>query len=218
MQTGNTVTMVLADEQGIIREGIAAYCRTRFRISILGQCSDGEEAIELIVTRQPDVAIFDLRMPTRGGLDIVRRVRESACQTRLIVLAVTQDRNAIRTLFESGANGYVLKTSPAEHLCDAIVCVLQGDRYLTPLLNDLTPEVDSLKEIDPLAMLSRREYQVFSFLAEGMRPRDIASELRISPKTVDTYRANVVRKLEIDGVAGMVRFAIQRGLKSPPHP
>jgi DNA-binding NarL/FixJ family response regulator len=188
---------VLADDHGIVREGIAAYCNARPEITIAGQCSDGEEALAAILARKPDFAVLDLNMPKLGGLDVVRRVRQARCATKVIILSISRDESIIRELFRS----------------DAIAYILDGGQYLTPLLRRESIEGQKEKQ-DPLTLLSKREYEVFSFLVDGMRPKDIAKLLSISPKTVDTYRANIMRKLEVDGIAGLVRFAIQRNLNS----
>ena len=205
------LTLILADDHGIVREGVAAFCKARSDVSLLGQCCDGIEAVEMILSRNPDFAILDLDMPKLSGLEVIRRVREAGSTTRLIVLSINRDQNTIQELFRSGADGYVLKDGPSRHIFDAINYVRDGGQYLTPLL---CREATDRKEEkpDPLASLSKREYEVFSLLVDGVRPKDIAKSLEISPKTVDTYRANVMRKLEIDGVAGLVRFAIQRNL------
>lgn len=206
------ITIVLADDHGVVREGIAAFCQSREEISIIGQCADGEEALEMIVARRPDFAVLDLNMPRLSGLDVVRGVRLAGCETRLIVLSINRDETTVRELFRSGANGYVLKDGPARHLFDAIYYILDGGQYLTPLLRLETVE-NSKDKKDPVASLSKREFEVFSYLVDGMRPKDIARILEISPKTVDTYRANLMRKLEVDGIAALVRFAIQRNLQ-----
>jgi DNA-binding NarL/FixJ family response regulator len=213
METLPPLTIVLADDHGIVREGIAAYCNARPEITIAGQCSDGEEALAAILARKPDFAVLDLNMPKLGGLDVVRRVRQARCATKVIILSISRDESIIRELFRSGADGYVLKDGPARHLFDAIAYILDGGQYLTPLLRRESIEGQKEKQ-DPLTLLSKREYEVFSFLVDGMRPKDIAKLLSISPKTVDTYRANIMRKLEVDGIAGLVRFAIQRNLNS----
>ena len=206
------ITIVLADDHGVVREGIAAFCQSREEISIIGQCADGEAALEMILARCPDFAVLDLNMPRLSGLEVVRRVRLAGCDTRLIVLSINRDETTVRELFRSGANGYVLKDGPARHLFDAIHYIQDGGQYLTPLLRLETVDKNSDKK-DPVASLSKREFEVFSYLVDGMRPKDIARILEISPKTVDTYRANLMRKLEVDGIAGLVRFAIQRNLQ-----
>ncbi|HEX4136299.1 MAG TPA: response regulator transcription factor [Bryobacteraceae bacterium] len=217
METTKPITIVLADDHGIVREGIAAYCNARPELKILGQSSDGAEAVELILSLKPDFAVLDLNMPKISGLDVIRRVRQAKCETKLIVLSINRDESVIRELFRSGANGYLLKDGPARHLFDAINYVQDGGQYLTPLIRRDSIDTKREKE-DPIALLSKREYEVFSYLVDGMRPKDIAKILEISPKTVDTYRANIMRKLEVDGIAGLVRFAIQRNLQTSSLP
>jgi DNA-binding NarL/FixJ family response regulator len=214
MESDHPITVILADDHAIVREGIAAKFRERPEISILGQCADGESALEMILALKPDFAILDLNMPRLGGLDVVRRVRQARCETRLIVLSIAREESTIRELFRSGADGYVLKDGPARHLFEAINYVRDGGQYLTPLLRRESIENNGREKKDPIALLSKREFEVFSFLVDGMRPKDIARVLEISPKTVDTYRANIMRKLEVDGIAGLVRFAIQRNLST----
>jgi DNA-binding NarL/FixJ family response regulator len=208
------LTLVLADDHGIVREGVAAFCKARSDVSVLGQCSDGQEALEMILARNPDFAVLDLDMPRLTGLEVIRRAREAGSKTRLIILSINRDQNMIRELFRSGADGYVLKDGPSRHIFDAINYVRDGGQYLTPLLrrDSVEPKEETT---DPLATLSKREYEVFSLLVDGVRPKDIAKSLEISPKTVDTYRANIMRKLEIDSIAGLVKFAIQRNLHVP---
>jgi DNA-binding NarL/FixJ family response regulator len=217
METTKPITLVLADDHGIVREGIAAFCNSRPELKILGQSSDGAEAVDLILSLKPDFAVLDLNMPKLSGLEVIRRVRQAKSETKLIVLSISRDENVIRDLFRSGANGYLLKDGPARHLFDAINYVQDGGQYLTPLIRRETIDTKREKK-DPLTMLSKREFEVFSFLVEGMRPKDIAKILEISPKTVDTYRANIMRKLEVDGIAGLVRFAIQRNLQTSSIP
>jgi DNA-binding NarL/FixJ family response regulator len=217
MDTTQPITVVLADDHAIVREGIEAKFRENPQISILGQCADGESALEMILSLRPDFAIIDLNMPRMSGADVVRKVRQARSETRLIVLSITRDEATIRELFRSGADGYVLKDGPARHLIEAINYIRDGGQYLTPLLRRENIESSKDKK-DPLALLSKREFEVFSFLVDGMRPKDIAKILEISPKTVDTYRANIMRKLEVDGIAGLVRFAIQRNLNTGSTP
>jgi two-component system, NarL family, response regulator DegU len=191
---------------------VAAFCKARPDVSLLGQCSEGLEAVEMILSGNPDFAILDLDMPKLSGLEVIRRVREAGSKTRLIVLSINRDQNTIRELFRSGADGYVLKDGPSRHIFDAINYVGDGGQYLTPLPRREAAD-NKEEKADPLASLSKREYEVSSLLLDGVRPKYIAKSLEISPKTVDTYRANLMRKLEIDCVAGLARFAIQRNLQ-----
>jgi DNA-binding NarL/FixJ family response regulator len=213
MEEDQKISVILADDHAIVREGVAAKFRERPEITILGECSDGEAALEMILSLKPDFAILDLQMPRMSGIEVVRKTRLAQCETKLIVLSIIRDEPTIRELFRSGADGYVLKDGPARHLFEAIHYVADGGQYLTPLLRRESIEFKSPGN-DPMEQLSRREFEVFSFLVDGMRPKDIAKLLDISPKTVDTYRANIMRKLEVDGIAGLVRFAIQRNLNA----
>jgi two-component system response regulator NreC len=217
VSTINEITLVLADDHGIVREGIAAFCGSRPDLKVVGQGSDGAEALELILSLKPDFAVLDLNMPKLSGIDVIRRVRQAKLPTRLLVLSISRDENTIREVFRSGANGYLLKDGPARHLFEAINYVLDGGQYLSPLIRREIFD-NKREDKDPLAILSKREHEVFSFLVDGMRPKDIAKLLDISPKTVDTYRANVMRKLEVDGIAGLVRFAIQRNTQPGSSP
>lgn len=211
------LTLILADDHGIVREGVAAFCKARPEVSLLGQCSDGQEAVDMILARNPDFAVLDLDMPKLTGLEVIRRVREAGSKTRLIVLSISRDHSIIRELFRSGADGYVLKDGPSRHIFEAINYVRDGGQYLTPLLRrEPLDQSDKKEKADPLALLSKREFAVFSLLVDGVRPKDIALSLEISPKTVDTYRSNIMRKLKMDSVAGLVRFAIQRNLQTTP--
>jgi DNA-binding NarL/FixJ family response regulator len=211
------ITVVLADDHAIVREGIAAKFRERPDIVIAGECSDGESAVEMILALKPAFAVLDLNMPKLSGAEVVRRVRQAGSQTKLIVLSISREETVIRELFRNGADGYVLKDGPARHLFEAMSYILDGGQYLTPLLRRENLENPKEKR-DPMALLSKREYEVFSFLVDGMRPKDIAKILDISPKTVDTYRANIMRKLDVEGIAGLVRFAIQRNLNATSLP
>lgn len=213
MDVTKPITLILADDHGILREGVAAFCASRPELKILGQCADGGEAVDLILALKPDFAVIDLNMPKVSGLDVIRRVRHAKSETKLLVLSISRDESLIREIFRSGANGYLLKDGPARHLFDAINYIQDGGQYLTPLIRRESIDTKSDRQ-DTLTLLSKREYEVFSFLVDGMRPKDIAKLLEISPKTVDTYRANIMRKLEVDGIAALVRFAIQRNLQT----
>jgi len=219
-QQTKTISIVLADDHSIVREGLAAFCDARAELRIVGQCSDGLAAVEMIKSVAPDFAIIDLHMPKLHGLEVIRKVREVNSQTKLIVLSISRDEKMVVEALRAGANGYLLKDGPARHLLDAISYVQDGGVYISPLLRrDYLLEAPRKAPVeDPLSSLSRREYEVFSFLVDGMRPKDIAKLLDISPKTVDTYRSNIMRKLGIHDLVGLVKFAINRNLTSAATP
>ena len=213
-QLTKPISVILADDHLIVREGLAACCDARPELHIVGQCSDGLAAVEMIKALQPDFAIIDLHMPKLHGLEVIRKVREANSPCKLVVLSISRDEKMVLEALRAGANGYLLKDGPARHLLDAISYILDGGVYISPLLRReyLLEAPRKAPAEDPLASLSRREYEVFSFLVDGMRPKDIAKLLDISPKTVDTYRSNIMRKLGIHDLVGLVKFAINRNL------
>jgi DNA-binding NarL/FixJ family response regulator len=219
-QQTKPISIVLADDHSIVREGLAAFCDARPELHIAGQCSDGMAAVEMIRSIVPDFAIIDLHMPKLHGLEVIRKVREANCPCKLVVLSISRDEKMVLEALRAGANGYLLKDGPARHLLDAINYIQDGGVYISPLLRReyLLEAPRKAPSEDPLASLSRREYEVFSFLVDGMRPKDIAKLLDISPKTVDTYRSNIMRKLGIHDLVGLVKFAINRNLTSVSSP
>ncbi len=210
------ITVVIADDHAIVREGVAALCNASAELKVIGQCSDGEEALELIRTLKPDFAILDLHMPKLTGLEVVRRLHENGCRTRLMILSISREADSVGEALRAGADAYLLKDGPSRHLLDAIRFIQDGGVYVSPLLGGAAmfagrsqPGVQ-----DPLACLSDREYEVFSHLVNGVRPKDIARMLEISPKTVDTYRASLMRKLNVRDLVELVKFAIEKNLIS----
>ena len=207
------ITVVLADDHGIVREGIAALCATN-GMQILGECSDGTVAAEMIVNLQPDFAILDLHMPGMTGVEVIRKVRAAGVTTKLMILSISQDEGTVVEALRAGADAYLLKDGPSRHLLDAITFVRDGGVYISPLLRGagLFTKGDMAVREDPLASLSPREMEVFSYLVNGLRAKDIAELLDISPKTVDTYRAGLMRKLNVRDLVSLVKFAIERNL------
>jgi DNA-binding NarL/FixJ family response regulator len=209
------ITVVLADDHNIVREGLAALCSLH-NIHVLGQCADGPSAVETIGSLRPDVAILDMNMPVFDGVEVVRRLRAQGCPSRLIILSISCDTNTLRDSLRAGADAYLLKDSPSQDLIEAIQCVRDGGLYVSPLLRraDILTGGEQAPTDDPLAALSPREVEVFSHLVNGLRAKDIAELLNISPKTVDTYRASLMRKLNVRDLVGLVKFAIGRKLTS----
>jgi DNA-binding NarL/FixJ family response regulator len=210
----STPSILVADDLPMVAEGIAALCEDLTGFTVSAVCNDGDQAWCALTELRPAVAFLDQNLSGLSTLDLLRRSRESALETKLVVLAARADRKSVLEALRSGAHAYVLKTGSARQLEDACRHVLQGGVYLSPRI-----ELQSLVEPgrvpaagDPLDTLSEREQQVFAMLVEGVRAKEIANRLQLSPKTVDTYRASLMRKLDIHDVAGLVKFAIRRNL------
>lgn len=208
-------TVVLADDHAIVREGFASLCEAN-GMRVVGQCADGATAIETILAREPDFAILDLNMPGMTGIEAVRRLRNAGCPSKLMILSISRDDKTVIEALRAGADAYLLKDGPTRHLLEAITYVRDGGQYVSPLLRGagLFTKPETSAPDDPLAALSPREMEVFSYLVKGMRAKDIAELLHISPKTVDTYRATLMRKLSVRDIVGLVKFAVERNLTS----
>jgi two-component system secretion response regulator SsrB len=171
----------------------------------------------LIESRRPDIAVLDLNLPDLFTLEIVRRLRLAQAETRIIVLSARKDRKTVVEALRSGINAFLLKSGPAHQFTEAFEQTLDGGIYISPLLEldkIFSPRQTAVAQ-DPFAALSPREYQVFSLLVKGTRAKEIGARLGLNPKTIDTDRVNLMRKLDIHDVASLVKFAIQRGLTSP---
>lgn len=215
----NSVSIVLAESLPLVREGMAALCDARPPYHVAGQCGNGVEAFRLIESLKPAIAIIDLELPNLYALEIIHKVRDAGVQTRMVILALQADRKIALDILRCGAQAIVLKTGTARHLFEALECIREGGIYIAPQLDlyKLFATSRNGKNGDRIENLSSRERQVFSLLIEGMRAKEIASQLELSPKTVDTYRAGLMRKLDIHDVAGLVKYAIQRNLTSLPN-
>ena len=211
-----TYSILLADELTLVREGLAALCGAQAQFRVVGQCSSGVDALRIIESKRPDIAVLDLSLPDLFTLEIVRRTRAAGLPTKLVVLSTRKDRKTVVEALRGGVNAFLLKSGPAGQLLEAFTQVLDGGIYVSPQieLNKIFGPGQKPAHEDPVETLSAREYQVFSLLCEGIRAKEIAARLSLSPKTVDTYRASLMRKLDIHDVAGLVKFAIQRDLTS----
>jgi DNA-binding NarL/FixJ family response regulator len=212
MSESVSITVVLADDHAIVREGFAALCAAH-GMTILGQACDGPSALEMVGALKPDFAILDQQMPGMTGVEVIRRLRSAGSTAKLMILSITREDSTVMEALRAGADGYLLKDGPARHLLEAIHFVQEGGVYVSPLLRGAGLFTRAEKSPDnPMTSLSPREAEVFSYLVNGLRAKDIAEVLDISPKTVDTYRASLMRKLNVRDLVGLVKFAIERNL------
>jgi DNA-binding NarL/FixJ family response regulator len=207
-----TVTIIVGEELALIREAIAELCRSQLACDVIGQCSDGTSALRLIEQHKPDVALLDLSLPDLFTLEIVRRLRVSQAHTKVLVMSTRRDRKTVLEALRAGAAGYILKSAPPDQLREAFRQIGRGVVYVSALLEigKMFSSPNKRPTDDPIDSLSAREYQVFSLLVDGARAKEIAARLSLSPKTVDTYRASLMRKLDIHDVAGLVKFSMLR--------
>ena len=208
-------SLLIADELGLVRDGIAKLCAGASWSRRILTCADGPAVLETVAVESPGLALIDFQIPRMFSLELVRQLRAGHPNVRIVLMAARGDRKLALETLRSGANGFFLKTLSGNDLVEALERVHLGNVYVSPGLDFekvFTRAGRDLPGRDPMEHLSSREYQVFQLLIDGSRPKDIAMRLGLSPKTVDTYRASLMRKLDIHDVAGLVRFAIQREL------
>jgi DNA-binding NarL/FixJ family response regulator len=215
METLHNIRLLIAEPLPLMREALGALCAHRGGFQVVGQCADGASALRQILEMKPDVALLDLDLPEIHTLELLRRVRESASDTRMVLMSSRSDRKTVIESLRCGAQGFVLKSGSAQQLFDSLRQVRDGGVYISPSVEVekiFGPQRGRKLEEDPIESLSAREHQVFTMLVEGLRAKEIAARLSVSPKTIDTYRASMMRKLDIHDVAGLVKFAIHRNL------
>jgi len=213
------IRILIADDHGVVAEGLKHLIEAQADMQVVAVAADGREAVRVARDAQPDVVLMDLSMPELNGADAARAILERDPKCRVIVLSMYSEREYVRRALKAGAAGYVVKRSAAKEVVEAIRAVLGGGRYLSPRVADVViDDYADDKAADPLSRLSAREREVLQLLAEGRTGAEIAQRLSLSQKTVETYRARLVEKLGIRDVAGLVRFAIQRGLVSLDEP
>ncbi len=208
------VRIVLADDHAMVRECLKTYLESS-GFSVVGEACDGADAVRQTSTLHPQIAVFDLAMPELNGIDAAREVSRLSPQTKTILLtAYSEDRYVMEAL-RAGVVGYVLKSKAASDLVQAIHEVEDGHFYLSPGISRAVVQqmLNNPPGADPV--LSRRERQVLKLIADGKTTKEIAKELGISTKTGETHRTNLMEKLDIHDVAGLVRYAIRQGLVQP---
>lgn len=210
-------SIVLADEMALMREGIGQLCSATGRFRVVAQCNDGAAALEAVKNHRPDIVVIDFNIPRLFSLEAVRQIHDLPSPPLTVILSARGDRKQVLESLRAGVNAFVLKTGPGRNLLEAFEQILTGGIYVSPELHLEKIFASASRRSDqgdPLESLSSREYQVFSLLVDGIRAKEIAARLDLSPKTVDTYRASLMRKLDIHDVAGLVKFAIQREITS----
>lgn len=202
-------TVIVADEMPLISEGLAALCVGFAGCEVLGHGTHGEDAWRMIERLRPDLALLGAQLPRLAAGEVIRRSRQLGLSTRFVLMAERADRREVLAALRGGASGFVLKTSSARELEESFRQVSQGAVFISSLI-DWQPETASAQDPgNPLRNLSSRESQVFALLVDGVRAREIAARLSLSPKTVDTYRASLMRKLAIHDIPGLVKLAIR---------
>jgi DNA-binding NarL/FixJ family response regulator len=207
------IRILIADDHAVVAEGLRSLIDAQPDMRVVGLAVNGSEAVQQAAEVQPDLVVMDNAMPELNGIEATRIIRRSNPQVRVLMLSMHSTTVHVQRALGAGAGGYVLKESVGRELLDAIRDVHAGRRYLSkPLADELLERRAADLPEDPLSRLSVRERQVLQLLAEGHSMLDIASKLSLSRKTVETYRSRMMDKLDLDELAGLIKFAIQHHL------
>ncbi|MBI3916681.1 MAG: response regulator transcription factor [Betaproteobacteria bacterium] len=208
------IRVLIADDHGVVAEGLRFVVEAQADMEVIACIQDSREAVRRSLEMNPDVVLMDHAMPLLNGAEATHLIRERCPETHVIILSMYSDQVHVVRALQAGATGYVVKKSAAKEVVDAIRTVHRGGRYLSKELADsvIDQVVHKAALEDRLERLSSRERQVLQMLAEGHAVPDIATTLSLSPKTVETYRARMMEKLDIHDLATLVKFAIQHGI------
>lgn len=208
-------TAIIADDHEIVRRGLRGILENEGACSVVAEAADGLSAAQLVEKHRPHVLILDLNMPRLHGIEVLRQVRTTSPHTRVIVLSMHNDEPYVIEALRAGAMAYILKGSESAEISRALTEVLAGRRFLSAPLSEwaITALVSKpADESDPLHSLTPRERVVLQLAAEGHSNAEIAEKLFISPRTAETHRTNLMRKLVLQTQTDLVRFAIRKGL------
>jgi two-component system response regulator NreC len=214
---GKSVTIVLADDHTVVRQGLVKLLEAEPNFKVVGDAENGREAVEKVEKLQPDVVLMDIAMPMLNGIEATRQIKKISPQTKVVILSMHSHARYINELFSLGASGYLLKNSTGSDIIDAIRAALKGDNYLSPSISkQVIQDYISMKtqsaSDDLYSQLSNREREVFQMVAEGRSTKEISDILCISPSTVKTHRSKIMEKLQVENISQLIHFAIRLGI------
>lgn len=213
--------ILIVDDHEVVRDGLKNILTSLDNISIAGEAGNGEDAVKMYTSIKPDLVIMDISMPGMNGIEATRVIKEKDPDARILILTMHDNQEYLNQIIRSGAKGFILKNTDKEELLDAVKTVASGDNFFSKDISKLiidnyirtakeTEKNDGYKEVP----LTKREIEILKLIASGYSNQEIANILYISYNTVDTHRKNIMHKLSIKNTAGLVRYAIEKGLIS----
>ena len=212
-----TIRVILADDHQLMREGLGQIIEDEMGMKVVAEASDGQSTVELVDKHRPDVVVMDVGMPGLNGIDATRRILRDVPNAQILALSMHNDRSYVTEMLRAGASGYVLKDSAGDELIEAIKTVSRGMTYISPpvagnLVEKHIRHVSQDGEKSAFSVLTDREREVLQLLAEGCTTKEIAAKIYRSIKTVETHRRNIMKKLELNSVAELTKYAVRQGL------
>ena len=213
-------TILLVDDHQIVLDGLKNIIKELNQYQIIGTANNGNEALQYIQTLEPDIVLLDIDMPIMNGIVVAERSKKEHPETKIIILSLHHEKSIIKHLISTGVDGYLLKNSDKSELLKALEIVAQGKKYFSSdvaiSLSQSQRPFHSLRgELDQteiLLSLTNREKEIVSLICEGLTNKELAERLHISPRTADAHRANLMKKLNVKNVVGVVKFAMKHGL------
>ncbi len=217
--TPRKTRVMLTDDHELVRAGLRRILEAQPDLLVCGEEADGESALRTLKTLKPDMLVLDLSMPGLDGFEVLRRAKKAQPELKVLVLTMHANPEYVQRAITEGADGYLLKDSAVQDLVAAIEAVSEGRAYYSPQIQSRLAEIlRAGKETEPrpLDVLTDREREVLKLVAEGLATKEIAGRFDISARTVETHRANIMRKLDLRSVARLTQFAIREGLVDAP--
>jgi RNA polymerase sigma factor (sigma-70 family) len=211
--------VLIADDHAVVRQGIRAVLETAEDLEVVGEAGTGEETLQLVEERNPDVLVLDVNMPGTDGLEVTRSLREEGRDCRILILSMHDNPEYVLQALRLGADGYVLKDAGPAELREAVQTVWEGREYMSDRVTHqlsvaLRQELEREKKKGRLDALTPREREVMLEVAAGKTSREIAEDFGISPRTVETHRERLMAKLRMGSVADLTRFVVEMGLET----
>ena len=218
-QKAITLRLVLADDHTMMRSGMRLLLEREPDFSIVGEAGDGRQAIEIVEAQSPDVILMDIAMPNMNGIEATRRITDTHPKTAVIILSMHSDESYVLRALKAGARGYLLKDSAESDLISAVRAVSEGKAFFSPAISKLLVE-DYVRQLrqrgveDSYELLTRRERELLQLFAEGKTTKQVAGMLTLSPYTIDTHRANLMHKLNLNSLPELILYAVRKGVIS----
>jgi DNA-binding NarL/FixJ family response regulator len=208
--------ILLVEDHIVVRQGIKALLSDEPDIEIVGEADNGREALPLVSKLQPDVVLMDISMPGLNGIEATRQIRQRYADVKVVILSMHANEEYVFQVLRAGASGYVLKQSDSSEVLTAIRAALAGGSFLSPpisraVIDDYVHRAEARGREDDMDLLTSREREVLQLLAEGASNREIAEQLSISIKTVETHRSNMMNKLAVKSKTDLVKYALRKG-------